>query len=159
MKIIVEDVVNKYSDMILRITYQKAFNMSDAEDITQEVFIRLLNNQDKIQSEEHLKAWLIRVAVNLSNDYNKSFWNKNSGELDENTASIESENSYIFEELKKLTPPIYRDIVYLYFYEGYKIKEIAEILKMSQNTVSSALTRAKSKLKDILEEGEYDEKL
>ncbi len=154
MNIVIDEVVNKYANMILQIAYQRTFNMTDAEDITQEVFIRLINNQEKIQNSEHLKAWLIRVTSNLCNDYNKSFWNKNTGALQENEIIFEEENINVFEKVKELTPPVYRDIVYLYFYQGYKIKEIAEILNMSKNTVSSALTRAKKKLKDVLEESD-----
>ncbi len=152
MNISIEEVVKKYSNMVLQIAYQKTFNMSDAEDITQEVFIKLIDNQEKIQNDEHLKAWLIRVTSNLSNDYNKSFWNKKTGELEENQNIMKDEDIGVFEEIKKLKPPVYRDIVYMYFYHGYKIKEIAEILNMNINTVSSALTRAKKKLKDILGE-------
>ncbi len=152
MNISIEEVVKKYSNMVLQIAYQKTFNMSDAEDITQEVFIKLIDNKEKIQNDEHLKAWLIRVTSNLSNDYNKSFWNKKTGELEENQNIMKDEDIGVFEEIKKLKPPVYRDIVYMYFYHGYKIKEIAEILNMNINTVSSALTRAKKKLKDILGE-------
>lgn len=157
MNIVIDEVVNKYSNMVLQIAYQRSFNISDAEDITQEVFIKLIDNKEKIQSNEHLKAWLIRVTSNLCNDYNKSFWNRNTGKLEENDLILDEDNTYVFEEVKKLTPPIYRDIVYLYFYQGYKIKEISEILNMSMNTVSSALTRAKKKLKNILEESEIYE--
>ena len=152
MNISIEEVVKKYSNMVLQIAYQKTFNMSDAEDITQEVFIKLIDNQEKIQNDEHLKAWLIRVTSNLSNDYNKSFWNKKTGELKENQNIMKDEDIGVFEEIKKLKPPVYRDIVYMYFYHGYKIKEIAGILNMNINTVSSALTRAKKKLKNILGE-------
>jgi RNA polymerase sigma-70 factor (ECF subfamily) len=154
MNIKIEEVVNEYSNMVLQIAYQRAFNMSDAEDIAQEVFIKLIDNQEKIQNEKHLKAWLIRVTSNLSNDYNKLFWNKNVSELDETQSFVQDEELGVFDEVKKLTPPIYRDIIYLYFYQGYKIKEIAEILNMSMNTVSSALTRSKEKLKGILKEVE-----
>ena len=65
MNIVIDEVVNKYSNMVLQIAYQRSFNISDAEDITQEVFIKLINNKEKIQSNEHLKAWLIRVTSNF----------------------------------------------------------------------------------------------
>ena len=65
MNIVIDEVVNKYSNMVLQIAYQRSFNISDAEDITQEVFIKLINNKEKIQSNEHLKAWLIRGTSNF----------------------------------------------------------------------------------------------
>lgn len=158
MNILVEEVVNKYSNMVIQIVYQRVLNMNDAEDITQEVFLKLLDNQEKIKNDEHLKAWLIRVAINECNDFNKNYWNKNTDGLNEyDEICIEDDSKEVFEELKKLTPQMYRDILYLYFYQGYKIKEIAKIMNLSPNTVGSALTRAKEKMKKLLEEEKFYE--
>lgn len=152
MKGTIERLVQKYSSMVLQIAYQYSFNKSEAEDITQEVFIKLYNNIKKIKKEEHIKAWLIRVTINLSIDYNRNYWNKNTTSLDENYKYFDEETKDVFNELKKLTPE-YRNIIYLYYYQGYKISEISEILSMNQNTVSSYLTRARKELKHILEQG------
>ncbi len=152
MKGTIERLVQKYSSMVLQIAYQYSFNKSEAEDITQEVFIKLYNNIKKIKNEEHIKAWLIRVTINLSIDYNRNYWNKNTTSLDENYKYFDEETKDVFNELKKLTPE-YRNIIYLYYYQGYKINEISEILSMNQNTVSSYLTRARKELKHILEQG------
>lgn len=152
MKGTIERLVQKYSSMVLQIAYQYSFNKSEAEDITQEVFIKLYNNIKKIKNEEHIKAWLIRVTINLSIDYNRNYWNKNTTSLDENYKYFDEETKDVFNELKKLTPE-YRNIIYLYYYQGYKISEISEILSMNQNTVSSYLTRARKELKHILEQG------
>lgn len=152
MKGTIERLVQKYSSMVLQIAYQYSFNKSEAEDITQEVFIRLYNNIKKIKNEEHIKAWLIRVTINLSIDYNRNYWNKNTTSLDENYKYFDEETKDVFNELKKLTPE-YRNIIYLYYYQGYKISEISEILSMNQNTVSSYLNRARKELKHILEQG------
>lgn len=73
MNIKIEEIVEKYSNMIIQIAYQNVFNKSDAEDITQEVFIKLMKKIGTFVSEEHMKAWIIRVTINLSKDYNKSF--------------------------------------------------------------------------------------
>ena len=149
----VEEIVEKYSNMILQIAYQNVLNSSDAEDITQEVFIKLMKNIKKIDNNEHLKAWLIRVTINLSRDYTKSFWRKNIIKIDESIKYFDKEeDNEILREIAKLKP-IYRNIIYLFYYQGYKINEIASILKMNQNTVSSNLTRARKELKDILEDG------
>ena len=75
MNIEARDVVEKYSNMLMQIAYQRTFNKSDSEDIVQEAFIKLVKNTNKIKDEEHLKYWLIKVTINLCNDYNKSFWN------------------------------------------------------------------------------------
>lgn len=152
MNIVAREVVEKYSNMLMQIAYQRTFNKSDSEDIVQDVFIKLIKNSNKIKDEEHLKNWLIRVTINLCNDYNKSFWNKNTTVLDEELSEFDNEEILIFKEINKLKP-IYRDIIYLYYYQGYKIKEISIILKMKENTVSSNLTRAREKLKTILEDG------
>ena len=148
----IEEIVERYSNMIMQIAYQNVFNKSDAEDITQEVFIKLMKNIEKLNNEEYMKAWIIRVTINLSKDYNKSFWNRNTTGIDENLKIFGEEYQDVFKEISKLKPK-YRNIIYLYYYQGYKIKEIAEILQMNQNTVSSCLTRAREDLKGLLEEG------
>lgn len=152
MNISIEEIVEKYSNMIMQIAYQNVFNKSDSEDITQEVFIKLMKNIKKFDNEDYMKAWIIRVTINLSKDYNKSFWNKNTTGIDENLKIFGEEYQDIFKELSKLKPK-YRNIIYLYYYQGYKIKEIAEIMSMNQNTVSSCLTRARENLKELLDEG------
>jgi len=150
----IETLVEKYSDMIMRIAYQNCFNKSDSEDIVQEVFFKLIRNIQELKDEEHLKAWLIRVTINLSKDYNKSSWYKKVEPIEEKEASynFDTEESEILNELSKLKP-IYRNTIYLYYYEGYKINEIAKILDLNENTVSSNLTRARKKLKEVLEVG------
>ena len=152
MKGTIERLVQKYSSMVLQIAYQYSFNKSEAEDITQEVFIKLYKNIKKIKNNEHIKAWLIRVTINLSIDYNRNYWNKNTTSLDDSYKYFDEETKDVFNEVKKLTPE-FRNIIYLYYYQGYKISEISEILSMNQNTVSSYLNRARKELKHILEQG------
>ena len=147
----IETLIDKYSNMVMQIAFQNSFNKSDAEDITQEVFIKLIKNINELKDEKHIKAWLIRVTINLSRDYNKSFWNRNSMPLDEDLKYFDNETAEVFKSLSKLKP-IFRHTVYLYYYQGYKIEEIAKILNMNPNTVSSNLTRARKELKGILEE-------
>ncbi len=158
MKYEIEELVNKYSKMVFQIAYQNSFVKSNAEDITQDVIIKLWKNLEKLKDEEHLKAWLIRVTINSTIDYNRSYQNKKEIELDENdNFYFEDEYQELFSELKKLKPES-RNIIYLYYYQGYKTKEIAQILNLNINTVSTNLARAKQQLKNILEEGgEYNE--
>lgn len=146
-------LVEKYSNMVMRIAYQNCFNKSDSEDIVQEVFIRLLKNIHKLE-DDYIKAWIIRVTINICKDYNKNLWYKKMEPLNniETEYYFEKDEIEVFKVISKLKP-IYRNIIYLYYYEGYKINEIAKILNLNENTVSSNLTRARKKLKGILEEG------
>ena len=152
MKVKINELIDEYSNMIYQIAYQNLFNKSDSEDVTKEVFIKLINNVENFKNKKHIKAWLIRVTINLSKDYNKSFWNKNTTAIDEELKYFDEESQSILRELSKLSYE-YRNIIYLYYYQGYKIKEISEILSMNQNTVSSYLTRARKELKNILQDG------
>lgn len=158
MEIKIEELVNTYSKMVFQIAYQNCFIKSNAEDITQEVIIKLWKNIEKFKTEEHLKSWLIRVTINTSIDNNRYYKNKKETQLEENDDYyFEKEYHDLLEKLKKLKP-IKRNIIYLYYYQGYKIKEISKILNINANTVNTNLARAKKELKNILEEGgEYYE--
>ena len=158
MKIEVEELVNTYSKMVFQLAYQNCFLKSNAEDVTQEVIIKLWKNIEKFKTEKHLKAWLIRVTINTSIDNNRYYKNKQETQLEENDEYyFEKEHQVLLEELKKLKP-ISRNIIYLYYYQGYKTKEISKILKININTVSTNLARARKELKNILVEGgEYYE--
>lgn len=150
-------LVEDYSDMVMRIAYQHCFNKSDSEDITQEVFLKLMDNVQRIpEGDGALKAWLIRVTINLCKDLNKCAWYRLNTPLEQSEEAAvpwQDDELELWDELRRLQPD-YRTILYLYYYEGYKIKEIARILKLKENTVSSRLTRARKELKGILLEGD-----
>lgn len=149
-------VVEEFSNMIFRIAYQNLCNRTDADDIVQEVFLSLLKSECKaFADKEHLKAWLIKVTVNKCIDYKKSFWQKKTVPLDEQVLMYTQEEQGVMEEIFRL-PKDYRNIIYLYYYEGYTIKEIAEILGMKQNTVNSKLGRGRKRLKNIIERGDMN---
>lgn len=149
-----EEVVEKYADMVLRIAYQHTLNKDDSEDIMQEVFIKLVNYINTFESNEHMKAWIIRVTINLCKNHTKTSWKKKVTSFEYDIETKNEEPEFLLEELSKLKP-IYRDTIYLYYYEGYKIFEIAEILNMKKNTVNSNLVRARKKLKKtIIESGD-----
>lgn len=146
--------VQKFGDTVLRVAFSRLQNYSDAEDITQEVFIALYKAKKDFEDSEHLKAWLIRVAINKCKDLTKSFWYSRTLPIYETAAvSFDKTDISVLSELKKLKP-VYRDAIYLYYYEGYKIKEIAEMTGVSVNTASSRLRRARKKLGLILEGAE-----
>lgn len=144
------EIVEKYADMIYRIAYQKVLNRYDAEDIVQDVFVKLLSNKSYFRDEEHMKAWLIRVTINLCINYNKSLARQKTVSVEQLDIPFTQQETGILEELY-LLPEDERNILYLYYYEGYKIREIAKILRQKQNTINSKLTRVRNKLKKIME--------
>lgn len=149
----IDAVVETYSDMIIRIAYHNLRNQADAEDVAQEVFLKLMR-EEEFEDEGHRKAWLIRVTINLCKDMNKQAWNRKTEGLIETWEPFSNEQQRVLEELWEL-PKNYRNVVYLYYYEELTVSEIAKILKRKENTVSSWLTRARKKLKTILMEGGY----
>lgn len=147
----IQDIVDNYSDLLLRIAFQNLKNLSDAQDIVQEVYIKLMKSDVNFHSEEHLKAWLIRVTINKCKDFFKSSWFKKTTSLSQTMELFAPDEQEVMEEIFQLDKK-YRNVIYLYYYEGYKINEIASMLSKSPNTVSSWLQRARNKLKFILEE-------
>lgn len=148
----IQNAVSKYLDTVLRIAYQNTQNQTDAEDVAQEVFIKLMK-QPRFNDEGHMKAWLIRVTVNQCKDLKKSFWHRNTIAISDDRQAAEEPAQEVWAEIWKL-PKDYRNVIYLYYYEGYTVPEIAEILGRNVNTVSSWLTRARKSLKKILAEGD-----
>ena len=135
--------------------YSYLHNMSDAEEILQETLIRYLTVQPELQGPEHEKAWLLRVAANLSKnrlDYNRL---RDTDELEETLVSQEREDlSFLWEAVKQL-PDANREVIHLFYYEGYPTAQIAKILSRRESTVRSDLRRGRKRLKKILKE-EYD---
>lgn len=143
-----ERIVDQYTNMLLRIAYQNLKHSVDAEDVVQEVFMKLIK-QPEFQDEQHLKAWLIRVTINLCKDFNKSAWRRKIEPLTDIMEPLQEEQQNVLDEVFKL-PEHYRNVIYLYYYEDYSVHEIADILHKKENTVRSQLTRAKRKLKYII---------
>ena len=146
----------KYSDMIFRIAYSYTNNRQDAEDIVQDMFLKLIELEKTFKSDEHEKAWIIRVTVNLCKNRLRLFWNRNTCSLTEmaETANFDDKDGFVLEAVMKLSEN-YRIIIYLYYYEGYKTAEIAHILKKRESSVRSALHRAREQLRIIFKE-DYD---
>lgn len=146
-------LMTDYGDNILRLAYSYLHNMSDAEDILQETLIQFLKTQPELTDPVKEKAWMLRVAGNLSKNrikYNKL---RLTDELQESLASDHRDDlSYVWEAVKQL-PDKYREVVHLFYYEGYATKEIADILGRNESTVRSDLKRGRERLRTILEEG------
>lgn len=144
---------SEYTDTVYRVAVHNTACTADAEDITQEVFLKLLNYGKPIRGEEHLKAWLIRTALNLCHDT----YRKNSRvDIVENPVSTEtySDSDSILEAVKSL-PENYRNTIYLHYYEGYTAKEIGKILGAKESTVLSWLSRGRTALKEMI--GGFDD--
>lgn len=158
-----ERIILEYGDMIYRLAYTQMKNRDTADDIYQEVCMKLIQQRERIEPEEHLKAWLLRATVNCCKDYWKSAWVQKiicGFPEDRERMEMASENDakeFVVECVHKL-PQKYRLVIHLYYYEDYSQKEIAALLGMKENTVASLLKRGRERLKKMLEkgEGEYE---
>lgn len=144
-----------YGNSILRLAYSYLHNMEDAEDILQETLLRFMSKAPGFENDSHEKAWLLRVAANLSKnriDYNNI---RRTDELNEELAAEEKTDlSFVWEAVKSLTEN-QREAVHLFYQENYTTAQIAEILNEKESTVRSHLKRGRDRLKEILKE-EYD---
>ncbi|SEK22402.1 RNA polymerase sigma-70 factor, ECF subfamily [Ruminococcus sp. YRD2003] len=145
----------KFGDTVLRAAFACCGSYSEAEDITQDTFLLLHAKPQSFTDDEHLKAWLLRVAVNKCKNLRRSFRFSRTDSLetqDYSSASYEmnTEDNSVLSEIRSL-PEKYALVIYLYYYEGYNTREIAEIQGKSENTVCSLLRRGREKLKMELE--------
>lgn len=148
-----EVVIRRYSDMVYRLAFARTGNRSDAEDLYQEVFLRYLTRAPAFTSEDHRKAWLLRVAVNCANRFHTAPWRKRTEPLSEALSVPVPEGEDLWEELRRL-PERDRTVLHLYYYEDMTTEEIAKLLDRNPATVRSQLLRARAKLKKLLvEEG------
>ena len=148
----VEEALEKHADMIYRIALTRCDTIENAEDIFQEVFIKFSEKLPIFENEEHEKAWFIRVTLNLSKNLKSSYWNKKVVNLDENIIFETQDEIDVFSAVCEL-PQNYKTVVYLMYYEGYKVKEIAELMNKSEGTIKTWLFRAREILKDKLKGG------
>lgn len=154
-----DDIFNekyeKYSALIYRLAFQYTLSQSLAEDITQDVFIKLFTNNKKFKNAEHEKAWIIRVTINQCKNTLKSK-NNNYLQLLDNECINEHFETEIIDELDirqsiKNLNQNERTIILLYYYEDLSVNQISKYLKMNENTVKSHLKRAKEKIRTELE--------
>ena len=146
-------LVEEYSDMILRIAVMYLRQTDDAEDICQEIFLKLLTGDMKFADHEHERAWVIRAAINACKDRKKlAFYRYWAADEVPEQAVDESgyDDSGLLDEVKRL-PKWQRLSLYLYYYEGYATAEIGELLGRSKVSVQKDLSRGRQRLKSILE--------
>ena len=149
--------VQRYSDTVFRAAMHNCSCTADAEDVVQDVFEKLLNYSGRFESEEHLKAWLLRVTINRCKSFFRSAWQRKTTGLEDDfpDTPFTPDETAVVEAVNRL-PKKYRQVIYLYYIEGYATGEIAAILEMPQNTVLSQLARARKLLKTALK-GEFDD--
>lgn len=147
-----ENMIEKYSDMVYRLALTRTKSKENSEDVYQEVFLRLSKKLPNFESEEHEKAWIIKVTINCSKNLLNSAFLRYKAEMKEEIAFETKERHDIYYAVQEL-PIKYRTIIHLYYYEKYKINEISEILNINENTIKSRLSRAREKLKEKVEGG------
>ena len=153
----VEDFVEKYSKMVYRLAVAQMKNKSDADDVFQEVFLRYIKKQPVFKSQEHEKAWFIRVTLNCCASKRSSVWAKRVLPLEESLAYEDfysEEHNTLLRELQKL-PQKYSSVIHLFYYEEMSIEEISSATGVSRAAVKTRLSRARSKLREILKEEDY----
>ena len=148
-----EAVIRRYSNMVYRLSFARTGNTSDAEDLYQEVFLRYLTKAPLFASEEHRKAWLLKVTVNCANRFHAMRGRRRTEPLSQALSVPAPEGEGLWEELRRL-PKRDRTILHLYYYEDLTTEKIAQILERNPATVRSQLLRARNRLKKLLlEEG------
>ena len=156
-RITAEGAVDRYADMVYRLALSQMKNRTDADDLFQEVFVRLAGNVHKLESWEHVKAWLIRVTANCARKHFDQYWNKNVLYMEEaGQAEDEAENNIFAGEhpvrlAVESLPPKYRLVIHLFYYEQFSVREIARMTDQKESTVKSQLFRAREMLKELLE--------
>jgi RNA polymerase sigma-70 factor (ECF subfamily) len=156
----VQELFEKYQDNLYIIAFNVCKNAEDAKDVVQDTFIQYYSAKKEFDNEQHIRAWLIRVAINKAKNVNGTFWRKNKISLEDYMESLvfeTPESEELFETVMHL-PEKYRIVIHLFYYEEYSVHEIADILKLSESNVKVRLSRGRSLLKEKLqEEWEYDE--
>lgn len=163
--------VRQFSDTVLRIAVNYCKELPDAEDMVQEVFLKLYETGTDFVDEEHVKRWLIRVTINTCKNHLASSWRRRTQLMEFQTmesvleqseglyaadVSGVDEESALFEAVASL-PEKYRSVVHLYYYEDYSVKEIAQILQKKETTIQTRLMRARKMLKQQLKGAWQDE--
>ncbi len=150
-----ERMLADYGNAVLRTAYSYLHNMADAEEILQDTLVQFLKTAPVLEGKEHEKAWLLRVACNLSKNRLKYNSIRKTDELMEELVAEERDDlSFVWEAVKSL-PNQYRAVIHLFYHENYQTAQIAKILNMKESTVRSKLARGREKLKNVLKEA-YD---
>lgn len=146
---LLEQYIKEHRGTVFRLAYSYVKNRENADDITQDAFMRLFTATQTFADSAHVKAWLIRVTVNLAKDMLKSGWYRSREELPDNIPVESCEELQLLESVKRLKPE-YAAVIYLFYYEGYSVKEIAALRRTTSSCVRTRLSRARSQLRELL---------
>ena len=152
-----EQLVRAYGDMVYRLAYAQTRSRHDADDIFQEVFLRVVQRRPSFDSEAHEKAWLIRVTLNCLKSHWRAAWRRHDVPLDDRIPCPAPEERALDDALRRLSPKA-RTAVHLFYFEGYTAEEIARMGGEKPSAVRTRLTRARAQLRDLLK-GENDDEL
>ena len=147
-------LVEQYLDLVYRVALNCVGHPTDADDVTQNVMVRLLRAKPDFAGPEHIRRWLIRVTVNESRRLLASPWRKRTVSLEELSAILPAEQEEQAELLEAVLslPRLYRLPLYLYYYEGYSVEEVGELLGRKPSTVQTQLARGREQLRKRLKE-------
>lgn len=147
-------IVEKYFDTVYRLALSQTQDSHRADDVLQDVFIKYINSDKEFESEEHIKAWLIRVTINCCKSTFTNSWVKKTVPLTDDITFEIPEQEDIYYAVAKL-PKKYRAVIHLFYFEELSIKEISQYLKVKESTIKSQLHRGREMLKEILK-GSYE---
>lgn len=159
MRLSVDEAFQRYGDRVFSAAFAVCHSREDADDAVQDTFVKYYTRNEEYADENHLKAWLLRVAINRARDIAGSFWRKHRVSLEDYMDTLEfsqPEDRALFEAVMKL-PRKYRTVIHLFYYEEYAIGEISRILRCSPGTVKSQLSRGRKLLKSKLTEDWNDD--
>ena len=159
MRMETQALAETYRDRLFAAAFQVCGNAADAEDAAQEALLRYHISEKQFESEQHIRAWLLRVAINCAKNVSRSFFRRNTVPLEDYMDSLEfdsGESREIFREVMNL-PETYRLVIHLYYYEDYSVAEIGRILGLTESNVKVRLSRGRQKHKKALQEVWDDE--
>lgn len=160
MKKDLKELMKCYQQNLYAVAFNVCKSKEDAEDAVQETFLQYYTGNYIFESEQHIRAWLIRVTINKAKNANRTFWRQNKMSLEEymETLTFETpESEHLFEAVMAM-PQKYRIVIHLFYYEDYSIKEIADSLHISESNVKVRLSRGRTMLKSMLQEEWDDDK-
>lgn len=154
MKLPAEYVMEKYKDKLFRAAFSVSRNPQDAEDVVQDTLLQYMYARRDFASEEHVKAWLLRTAINRAKNLVMSFWRRNRLPLEDYVAELafEMPEDRALVEAVLALPQKYRTVLHLYYYEDCSVSEVGELLRLSASAVKSRLLRGRRMLKEALKE-------
>ncbi|MDO4280714.1 MAG: sigma-70 family RNA polymerase sigma factor [Peptococcaceae bacterium] len=159
MRLPLQTLVEREQDSLYRAAFSMCGNRMDAEDAVQEAFVQYYMSKKEFESETHIHAWLLRVAINRAKNISRSFWRRNKCSLEEEILALsfaDEDDRSLFEAVMAL-PEKYRVVIHLFYYEDYAVREIAQILKLSESNVKTRLSRGRNMLRQSLKEAWEDD--